>query len=297
MLRIGMFLATNFAVMLVASVIFRIFGIDQMVGGGMTASLIYCAIFGMMGSFISLFMSKSMAKRGSGAQVIETPRTDTEQWIVDTTKRQAEAAGIKMPEVAIFPSPQPNAFATGWNKNAALVAVSEGLLRTMSKEEVEAVIGHEIGHVANGDMITLALVQGVMNTFVIFFARIAGQIIDSALSGGRNSSGYGRGIGYMVGYYGGQFLFGILASVVVAWFSRFREFRADIAGAQLAGRENMIAALEALKGPSHDEPDMPDTLTAFAISGGGLKAGLAKLRSTHPPLDVRIEALRTADLS
>jgi len=296
MLRIGMFLATNFAVMLVASVIFRIFGIDQMVGGGMTASLIYCAIFGMMGSIISLFMSKSMAKRGSGAQVIETPRNDTEQWIVDTTRRQAEAAGIDMPEVAIFPSPQPNAFATGWNKNAALVAVSEGLLHTMSKEEVEAVIGHEIGHVANGDMITLALVQGVMNTFVIFFARIVGQLIDSALSGGRNQ-GYGRGIGYMVGYYGGQFVFGILASVVVAWFSRFREFRADIAGAQLAGRENMIAALEALKGPSQQQADMPDTLTAFAISGGGLSAGLAKLRSTHPPLDVRIEALRTADLS
>ena len=296
MLRIGMFLATNFAVMIVASVIFRVFGIDQMVGGGMTASLIYCAIFGMMGSLISLFLSKSMAKRSSRAQVIETPRNDTEQWLIDTTRQQAEAAGIDMPEVAIFPSSQPNAFATGWNRNKALVAVSQGLLQTMSKAEVEAVIGHEIGHVANGDMITLALVQGVMNTFVIFFARILGQFIDSAISGGR-SRGYGRGIGYMVGYYAGQFLFGILASVVVAWFSRFREFRADIAGAKLAGRENMIAALEALKGPSQQESDMPDALTAFAISGGGFKAGLQKLRSTHPPLDVRIAALRTADLN
>lgn len=295
MLRIGMFLATNFAVMLVASIVFRIFGIDQMVGGGMTASLVYCALFGMMGSFISLFMSKSMAKRGSGAQVIESPRNNTEQWLLDTTRRQAEAMGIDMPEVAIFPSPQPNAFATGWNKNAALVAVSEGLLRSMTKEEVEAVIGHEIGHVANGDMITLALVQGIMNTFVIFFARIVGQLIDSALSGGRNR-GYGGGIGYMLGYYGAQFVFGIVASVVVAWFSRFREYRADIAGAQLAGRENMIAALEALKGPSHERSDMPDTLTAFAISGAGFSAGLARLTASHPPLDDRINALRTADL-
>ncbi len=296
MLRIGMFLATNFAVMMVASIIFRVFGIDQMVGGGMTASLIYCALFGMTGSIISLFMSKSMAKRGSGAVVIEAARNDTEQWLLDTTRRQSEAAGIDMPEVAIFPSPQPNAFATGWNRNSALVAVSEGLLRSMRKEEVEAVIGHEIGHVANGDMITLALVQGVMNTFVIFFARIVGQLIDSALSGGRNR-GYGRGIGYMVGYYGGQFVFGMVASVVVAWFSRFREFRADIAGAQLAGRENMIAALEALKGPSHEPSDMPDSLTAFAISGHGLSAGLRKLTASHPPLDERINALRNADLS
>lgn len=296
MLRIGMFLATNFAVMLVASVIFRLFGIDQMVGGGMTASLIYCALFGMMGSIISLFMSKSMAKRGSGAQVIESPRNSTEQWLLDTTRRQSEAAGIDMPEVAIFPSPQPNAFATGWNKNAALVAVSEGLLRSMSKEEVEAVIGHEIGHVANGDMITLALVQGIMNTFVLFFARIVGQMIDSALSGGR-SRGYGHGMGYMLGYYAAQFVFGIVASVVVAWFSRFREFRADIAGAQLAGRENMIAALEALKGPSREPSDMPDTLTAFGISGNAFSAGLQKLTASHPPLDDRINALRTADLS
>lgn len=296
MLRIGMFLATNFAVMLVASIIFRLFGIDQMVGGGMTASLIYCALFGMMGSFISLFLSKSMAKRGSGAQVIESPSNGTEQWLLDTTRRHSEAAGIDMPEVAIFPSPQPNAFATGWNKNAALVAVSEGLLRSMSQEEVEAVIGHEIGHVANGDMITLALIQGIMNTFVIFFARIVGQLIDSALSGGRNR-GYGRGMGYMLGYYGGQFVFGLVASVVVAWFSRFREFRADIAGARLAGRENMIAALEALRGPSREPSDMPDTLTAFAISGDGFSAGLRKLTASHPPLDERINALRTADLS
>ena len=295
MLRIGMFLATNLAVMMVASIVFRLFGIDQMVGGGMTASLIYCALFGMMGSFISLFMSKSMAKRGSGARVIEAPSNGTEQWLLDTTRRHADAAGIDMPEVAIFPSPQPNAFATGWNRNAALVAVSEGLLRSMRKEEVEAVIGHEIGHVANGDMITLALVQGIMNTFVIFFARMVGQFVDNALSGGR-SRGYGGGIGYFLSYYAAQLVFGIVASVVVAWFSRFREFRADIAGAQLAGRDNMIAALEALKVPSQEANDMPDTLVAFGITSG-FSAGLQKLTASHPPLDARINALRTADLS
>ena len=287
MLRIGMFLATNLGVLMIASVVFRLLGIDQMVGGGLTASLIYCAIFGMAGSFISLFMSKSMAKRSSGAQVIDSPLTETEQWLVDTTRRLSEKAGIDMPEVAIFPSPQPNAFATGWNRNAALMAVSEGLLRSMSRDEVEAVIGHEIGHIANGDMVTLALVQGIVNTFVIFFARLVGQIVDNMLSGGR-SRGYG--IGYMLSYYGAQFVFGLIASMIVAWFSRFREYRADIAGAELSSRGNMIAALEALKGPSREASDMPESLVAFGISGEGLQKWMA----SHPPLDARIEALRNA---
>ena len=288
MMRIALFLATNFGVMLIASVVFRILGIDQMVGGGMTASLIYCAMFGMAGSFISLLMSKSMAKRSSNAQVIEQPRNETEQWLVDTTARLSEKAGIGMPEVAIFPSPQPNAFATGWQKNNALMAVSVGLLNNMSRDEVEAVIGHEIGHIANGDMITLALVQGIVNTFVIFFARIIGQTVDRALFRGN-----GYGMGYFISYYAAQIVLGFLANAIVMWFSRFREFRADIAGAELAGRDKMIAALEALKGPSQNPSEMPDTLVAFGISGG-MPEGLRKLFTSHPPLDERINALRNA---
>ncbi|MEM7219354.1 MAG: protease HtpX [Pseudomonadota bacterium] len=288
MMRIALFLATNIAVMLVASVVFRLLGIDQMVGGGMTGSLIYCAIFGMAGSFISLLMSKSMAKRSSGAVIIESPRNAREQWLVDTTTRLAEKAGIGTPEIGIFPSPQPNAFATGYSKNNALMAVSEGLLRNMSEDEVEAVIGHEIGHIANGDMVSLALVQGIVNTFVIFFARILGQVIDRAVF-----RGDGYGMGYYMGYMGAQFVLGILASIIVMWFSRFREFRADVAGAELAGRQKMIAALERLKGPSQHESDMPETLVAFGINGG-LATGLRKLMMSHPPLEERIAALRAA---
>ena len=288
MMRIGLFLATNFGVMLVASIIFRITGLDQ-VAGGTTGTLIYCALFGMMGSLVSLFMSKGMAKRSSGAQVIETPRDQQEQWLVDTTARLAEKAGIDMPEVAIFPSQQPNAFATGWNRNKALVAVSQGLLQTMQPNEVEAVIGHEIGHVANGDMITLALVQGVVNTFVIFFARLIGQFVDRAVFRGN-----GYGMGYFITYMAAQFIFGILATIIVSWFSRFREYRADTSGADLAGRQNMIAALQALQGPSQQETEMPETLVAFGISGG-LASGYRKLFLSHPPLEVRIEALRNAN--
>ena len=288
MMRIGLFLATNFGVMLVASIIFRLTGLDQ-VAGGTTGTLIYCALFGMMGSLVSLFMSKGMAKRSSGAVVIETPRDQQEQWLVDTTARLAEKAGIDMPEVAIFPSGQPNAFATGWNRNKALVAVSQGLLQTMQPNEVEAVIGHEIGHVANGDMITLALVQGVVNTFVIFFARIVGQFVDRTIFRGR-----GFGMGYFITYMAAQFIFGILASIIVSWFSRFREYRADTSGAELAGRQNMIAALQALQGPSQQETEMPETLVAFGISGG-LATGFRKLFLSHPPLEVRIEALRNAN--
>jgi len=216
----AIFMATNLGVMLVASIIMRVFGIDQMVGGGMTASLIYCACFGMIGSFISLFMSKGMAKRSSQAQVIENPQNETEQWLVDTTKRISEKAGIGMPEVAIFPSPEPNAFATGWKRNDALMAVSVGLLNTMNRDEVEGVIAHEIGHIANGDMITMALVQGVMNTFVIFFARIIGRTVDQALFRGN-----GYGIGYFITYMLAQVVLGFVANAIVMWFSRFREYR------------------------------------------------------------------------
>ena len=288
MMRIALFLATNLGVMLIASVVLRLLGVDQMVNGGMTASLIYCAVFGMTGSIISLFMSKGMAKRSSGAEVIETPRNETEQWLLDTTARLSEKAGIDTPEVAIFPSPQPNAFATGWNKNAALMAVSVGLLNNMNRDEVEAVIGHELGHIANGDMVTLALVQGIVNTFVIFFARIIGQTVDRALFRGN-----GYGMGYYISYMAAQFVLGFLASAIVMWFSRFREFRADVAGAELAGREKMIAALQALKGPSDQPSEMPDTLVAFGINGG-LAEGMRKLFMSHPPLDERINALRNA---
>jgi len=288
MMRIGMFLGTNIGVLLIASVLFNLLGIDKMVGGGMTSSLIYCGLFGMMGSFVSLLMSKSMAKRSSNAQVIEHPQNETEQWLVDTTKRLSEKAGIGMPEVAIFPSPQPNAFATGWQKNNALMAVSVGLLNNMSRDEVEAVIGHEIGHIANGDMITLALAQGIVNTFVIFFARIIGRTVDQTLFRGN-----GYGIGYMLSYYAAQVALGFLANAIVMWFSRYREFHADKAGAELAGRQKMIAALEALKGPDREPSEMPDTLVAFGISGG-LAQGFRKLFTSHPPLEERINALRNA---
>jgi len=274
--------------MLVASIIMRVFGIDQMVGGGMTASLIYCACFGMIGSFISLFMSKGMAKRSSQAQVIENPQNETEQWLVDTTKRISEKAGIGMPEVAIFPSPEPNAFATGWKRNDALMAVSVGLLNTMNRDEVEGVIAHEIGHIANGDMITMALVQGVMNTFVIFFARIIGRTVDQALFRGN-----GHGIGYFITYMLAQVVLGFVANAIVMWFSRFREYRADASSAELAGRDKMIAALEKLKGPSAQPSQMPDTLVAFAINGG-IPAGMRKFFTSHPTLDERINALRNA---
>ena len=285
MLRIALFLATNVAVLIVASIIMRLFGLDQMMSGGLGPALIYAAIFGMSGAFISLLMSKSMAKRSTGCRVIEQPRNSTEQWLMDTTARIAQDAGIGMPEVAIFPSPQPNAFATGWRRDDSLMAVSEGLLNHMEPNEVEAVIGHEIGHIANGDMVTLTLVQGVLNTFVIFFARIIGQAVDRAVFRGN-----GYGMGYFLSYMAAQFALGILASAIVMWFSRYREFRADDAGARLTGRENMIAALERLKGPSSQESDMPETLVAFGISGESVR----KLFTSHPPLDERIAALRAA---
>ncbi len=288
MMRMAMFMATNLGVMLVAGIVMSIFGIDQMVGGGMAASLIYCALFGFVGSFISLIMSKGMAKRSSQAQVIENPQNETEQWLVDTTKRISEQAGIGMPEVAIFPSQEPNAFATGWKRNDALMAVSVGLLNTMNRDEVEGVIAHEIGHIANGDMITMALVQGVMNTFVVFFARIIGRTVDQALFRGN-----GYGIGYFITYMLAQVVLGFVANAISMWFSRFREYRADSSAAELAGREKMIAALEKLKGPSAQPSQMPDTLVAFGINGG-MPAGIRALFRSHPTLDDRINALRNA---
>ena len=286
MMRIMLLVGTNVAVMIVFGIITSIFGLDRYVGGSNLSLVIYAACFGFIGSFVSLFLSKSMAIRSMRGHLITQPTNATERRLVETVHRQADEAGVGRPDVGVFPSPTPNAFATGWNKNDALVAVSAGLLQTMSKEEVEAVLGHEVAHVYNGDMVTMGLIQGVMNTFVIIFSRILGGLIDNMLSGGR-SRGYGPG--FFIGNILGNVVFGALAGIVAAWFSRQREFRADAGGARLAGREHMIGALEALKrgGPS----ELPSTLQAFGISGGGR---LATLMATHPPLDVRIERLRSA---
>jgi len=276
MMRMILFMGTNMLVLLVLSIVLNLLGIHPT---GMMSMLVMCAVMGMVGSFISLAMSKGQAIRGMGVQLIETPSNDTERWLVETVTRQAEAAGIGMPDVGIFNDPSPNAFATGMKKNDALVAVSTGLLQTMDKGEAEAVLGHEVAHVANGDMITLALIQGVVNTFVLVAARVLGAAL------GRNNRG-----GYYLGYYGGQMVFGFLATLLVRYFSRRREFRADVGGADLATRETMIGALEKLKGGR--TPDMPDELAAFGISGGGIKSGIKALMSTHPDLDDRIRALR-----
>ncbi len=292
MSRILLFALTNIAVLVVASVAMRIFGLEQLLaerGIGSSGMLFLFAVLGMGGSFVSLLLSKSMAKWSTGAQVLGEPRNSTEAWLLQTVSHQAQAAGIGMPEVAIFPSPSPNAFATGANKDSALVAVSSGLLQNMSREEVEAVLGHEISHVANGDMITLTLIQGVLNTFVLFLSRIAGFLVDSFLR--RGESDERGGMGYFLTSMLFQVLFGILASIVVMWFSRRREFRADSGGARLAGRENMIRALQRLKSVS-EAPALPREMAAFGISGGG---GFARLFMTHPPLDERIEALRRGE--
>jgi heat shock protein HtpX len=292
-MRIILFLLTNLAVVLVASVTLQLLGFDgiQTTGGtlDLQALLIFCAIIGFAGSFISLLLSKTMAKHGTGAQVIDSPRNETERWLLATVERQAKAAGIGMPEVAIFPSNQPNAFATGANRNNALVAVSTGLLQHMNRNEVEAVLGHEIGHVANGDMVTLTLIQGVVNTFVMFFARIVGNFVDRVVL--KNEEGHG--IGFFVTTIVAEIVFGILASMIVAWFSRRREFRADAAGANLTSRHAMISALDRLRIASGQPSELPDSMTAFGISGG-LQQGLRALFASHPPLEVRIQALRDA---
>jgi heat shock protein HtpX len=249
--------------------------------------MVMSAVIGFSGSIISLLMSKWMAKMSVRAQVIENPQDPTERWLVETVRRQAQAAGIGMPEVAIYDAPDVNAFATGWNRNAALVAVSTGLLHSMGRDEAEAVLAHEVSHVANGDMVTLALIQGVVNTFVVFFAKLIGILVDRVLL--KNDPREGPGIGAFVAEIAAQIVLGILASIIVMWFSRQREFRADAGGASLAGRQKMIAALERLKVNHEQAAALPQNMSAMAISSGG---GFSRLFMTHPPLDERIEALR-----
>lgn len=287
--RVMLFIATNIAVLAVLSVSMQVFGIDQLVtaqGGSATGLLIFAAFFGFGGSFISLAISKWMAKTTMGVRIINEPKTNQERWLVETVARQAEEAGIGMPEVGIFDSYSPNAFATGATRNRSLVAVSTGLLNKMSKEEVEAVLGHEVGHIANGDMVTLTLIQGVVNTFVIFLARIIGGIVDKAVFRNEN----GNGIGYFATVIVCEIVLGILASTIVMWFSRKREFRADTAGALLSSPHAMIGALKALQREYNPEP-LPEKMAAFGINGGVAK-GLKKLFLSHPPLDERIAALR-----
>ena len=287
MKRIFLFLATNMAILLVLSIAMSVFGISPSLEGygfNMNA-LAFAALFGFGGALISLAMSKWMAKKSMGVRVIDTPANSTEFWLVGTVKKYAEDAGIGMPEVGIFETPEANAFATGMSKNSALVAVSSGLLQAMSREEAEAVIGHEIAHVANGDMVTLTLIQGVVNTFVIFFSRIIGSTVDRLVFKNEN----GHGIGFMITTIIAQLVLGALASIIVMWFSRQREFRADRGGASLAGKENMIGALQRL-GSLHPAP-LPEKMAAFGIAGGGA-SGLKRLFMTHPPLEERIAALR-----
>ncbi len=290
MKRIFLFILTNIAVLFVINIVLRLLGVDRVLdqSGGINfnALLVFSAVIGFSGSIISLLLSKWMAKRSVGAQVIDNPQDPTERWLVETVHRQAQAAGIGMPEVAIYDAPDVNAFATGWNRNAALVAVSTGLLHSMSRDEAEAVLGHEISHVANGDMVTLALIQGVVNTFVVFFAKIIGILVDRVLL--KNDGRNGPGIGAFVAEIAAQIVLGILASMIVMWFSRQREFRADAGGANLAGRQKMIAALEHLKA-NHEQAEMPKNMAAMAISSEG---GFSRLFMTHPPLDERIAALR-----
>ena len=285
MQRIFLFLATNAAIMVVLTVVMSIltsvFGI-QLAGNGQL--LVISAVIGFSGALISLFMSKSMAKRSMGVQVIEQPSNETEQWLVSTVKEQARKAGIGMPEVGTFNSPDPNAFATGWNKNAALVAVSAGLMQSMNRDEVEAVLAHEISHVANGDMVTMTLIQGVVNTFVFFLASLIGRFVDRVIL--KNEGGHG--IGYFVTQMLAQVVLSFLASAIVMWFSRWREFRADAGAANLANRDKMIAALQRLKS-AHEPAEMPAEMAAFGIRGG-----VKKFFMSHPPLDERIAALRNA---
>ena len=279
-----LFLATNMAVLALVSIVMSILGVNPQQFGGL---LIMAALFGFGGSIISLMVSKWMAKRATGAHVIETPRNEAEQWLVTTVRRQAEAAGIGMPEVAIYDAPEINAFATGANRNNALVAVSTGLLRAMNRDEAEAVLAHEVSHVANGDMVTMALLQGVLNTFVIVLSRVIGRAIDGYLG---NRDGYG--IGYYLGVFVLDMIFGLFASMIAMWFSRHREFRADAGGAALAGKPKMIAALERLA-QSHGASTLPKQVAAFGISGG-VGSGLKRLLMSHPPLEERIAALRNA---
>jgi heat shock protein HtpX len=289
MKRIFLFVITNLAVLLVLSITARLLGVDRFLtanGLNLGMLLAFAAVIGFGGSIISLLMSKWLAKTSTGARVIAQPTSAVEQWLVETVRRQAQQAGIGMPEVAIYDAPEINAFATGANRNNALVAVSTGLLNNMAKDEAEAVLGHEVSHVANGDMITLTLIQGVVNTFVIFLARVVGYFVDRVLL--KNEEGVG--IGYYVTTIVAELVLAILASIIVMWFSRHREFRADAGGASLAGRDRMIAALQRLK-LNHEPSTLPEAAKAFGISGKA-RGGLARLFMSHPPLDERIEALR-----
>ena len=292
MKRIFLLVVTNIAVMAVLALVIQVFGLDRVLarqGMNVGGTLIISAIFGFGGAFISLLISKWMAKRAMGVRVITKPENEAEQWLVNTVRAQAEAAQIGMPEVGIFDSPEPNAFATGASRNSALVAVSTGLLRNMRREEVQAVLGHEVTHVANGDMVTLTLIQGVMNTFVFFLARVIGNIVDKVIL--KNDRG-GGGIGYFVTVIAAQIVLGFLAGMVVAWFSRKREFRADAGGAHLAGTNAMIGALEALK-RVHSPTALPEQMKAFGIREGAA-TGLQRLLMSHPPLDERIAALNNS---
>jgi len=290
MKRIFLFVLTNLAVVFVINITLRLLGVDRILdqSGGINFNslLVMSVVIGFAGSFVSLLMSKWSAKRMVGAQVIENPSDPTERWLVETVRRQAQAAGIGMPEVAIYDAPDVNAFATGWNRNAALVAVSTGLLHSMSRDEIEAVLAHEMSHVSNGDMVTLALIQGVVNTFVVFFSKLFGIFVDRVLL--KHDGRDGPGIGAFVAEMVAQLVLGVLASTIVMWFSRQREFRADAGGASLAGRQKMIAALERLK-MNHEQASLPKQMAASGISGGG---GMSRLFMTHPPLEERIEALR-----
>jgi len=289
--RIVLFLLANFGVLAVLSLSMRLLGVDAYLasqGGAfqLNGLLIMAAIMGFAGSFISLAMSKSMARRAMRVQTIEQPRNEAEQWLLAVVRRQASAAGIGMPEVGIFESPTLNAFATGMNRDDALVAVSTGLLHNMSRDEVEAVLGHEVTHVANGDMVTMGLLQGVLNTFVIFFSRVIGIVVDRAIF--RIERGVGPG--FWIGSIVAEIILGIVAAMIAAWFSRRREFRADAGGAELAGRGKMIAALQRLA-RGQEAADLPGEIASFGING---RVGLAALFATHPPLELRIERLRTA---
>ncbi len=290
MKRIVLFLATNLAIVLVLSVTMRLLGVEPYLtaqGLNLTSLLIFAAIMGFGGSFISLAISKWTAKRAMGVRVIETPANATEAWLVDTIRKFSSEAGIRMPEVGIYEAPDVNAFATGMSRNSSLIAVSSGLLRQMTREEAEAVLGHEVAHAANGDMVTLALIQGVVNTFVMFLSRVIGHTVDRVVF--KNQEGHGPA--FFVTMIVAELVLGILASIIVMWFSRQREFRADRGGASLAGRGAMIAALERLNS-LHPHP-LPDKMAAFGIAGG-VGGGLKRLFMTHPPLEERIAALRAA---
>ncbi len=295
MKRVFLFLATNLAVVLVLGVVVNLLGFNRWLtqsGIQLGPLLGFAAVFGMGGAFLSLLMSKWVAKRATGARVIERPGSEVERWLVETVRRQAGEAGIAMPEVAIFDSPEPNAFATGPTRANSLVAVSTGLLRTMSRDEAEAVLAHEVSHVANGDMVTLTLIQGVVNTVVIALARVVGYAVDRFLSSRSDEEYHGPGIGFWVTTVIAEIALGVLASVVVMWFSRAREYRADAGGARLAGRERMIAALERLR--SKGQPSqLPAEVAAFGVVGGP-GGGWKRLFLSHPPLEERISALRRA---